>query len=282
MAPIKNRGFIEGALLGGAALLRETLENEAVAARPGFLQRSDPRMKAASIALLLAATMLARTIWPLAVLYGICLAAVTGSRIAPLFFLKRTLPFIPFFSLFLALPALFSGITPGAPAAAFALLGHHFIITHQGIATASLLLFRVTVSVSLAAVLVLTTRHHALLKTLRIFRVPQLFVMTIGMSYRYILLLIDIIQNTFLGIKSRVGVVSSTRAGRRIAAANMASLWLRSYRLHSQVYDAMVSRGYTGEPVVRQEFRARAADYLLVAASLVVMTGTLCSNRFFH
>ncbi len=146
----------------------------------------------------------------------------------------------------------------------------------------SLLLLRVTVSVSLATILVLTTRHHALLKTLRIFRVPQLFVMIIGMSYRYILLLIDIIQNTFVGIKSRVGFVASGRIGRRIAAANMANLWLRSYRLHTQVYDAMLSRGYTGEPIVGREFRARVSDYFLVAVAFAAMIGTICCNRFFH
>jgi cobalt/nickel transport system permease protein len=278
----KNNGFIEGAVAGFASLLRETLENELIAARPGFLQRSDPRMKCLGIALLIATAMLAHSLTPLAVLYLLCLSLAVGSRISLVFFLKRTLPFIPLFSLFIAAPAIFSGVTPGTIVAGFSFFGSRLAITRQGIDAASLLLLRVTVSVSLAALLILTTRHHILLKTLRIFRVPQLFVMTMGMSYRYILLLIDIVQNTFLGIKSRVGFVASSRAGRRIAAVNMASLWLRSYRLHSQVYDAMLSRGYTGEPVVRQEFRARAADYLLVAAACGAMIGTLWCNRFLH
>ncbi len=277
-----HSGFIEGGVTAFASLLRETLENERIAARPGVLQRSDPRIKFVSIALLLAAAMLARSIPSLAVLYGICILGAGCSRISPLYFMKRTLPFIPLFSLFLAVPALFPGVSPGAPVMAIHIMALPVTVTRQGIDAASTLILRVTVSVSLATLLVLTTRHHVLLKTLRIFRVPQLFVMTIGMSYRYILLLLDIIQNTFLGMKSRVGFVTSGSTGRRIAAANMASLWLRSYRLHTQVYDAMLSRGYTGEPVVRQEFRTRGTDYLLFAAAGAALIGTLWYNRCFH
>jgi energy-coupling factor transporter transmembrane protein EcfT len=63
---------------------------------------------------------------------------------------------------------------------------------------------------------------------------------------------------------------------------NMAGLWLRSYRMHSQVYDAMVSRGYCGEPVVLNEFRIQAGDFLLITLSLAVLTGTIWLNLFFY
>jgi cobalt/nickel transport system permease protein len=141
---------------------------------------------------------------------------------------------------------------------------------------------RVLASVSLSILLVLTTRHHVLLKTLRVFKIPQLFVMTMGMTYRYIYLLLDIVQNTFIAIRSRVGFVTSTKTGRRIVGANMAGLWLKSYRMQTLVLDAMLSRGYTGEPKILHAFHARTTDFLMLIAAAAALTGTLWLNLSIH
>jgi cobalt/nickel transport system permease protein len=105
--------------------------------------------------------------------------------------------------------------------------------------------------------------------------------MTMEMCFRYIFLLLDIVQKTFLSIKSRVGFVTSIGDGQKIVGANMAGLWLKSYRMHSLVYDAMVSRGYTGEPRALVEFHARPMDFIMFATALMALIGTLWINRFF-
>ena len=109
-----------------------------------------------------------------------------------------------------------------------------------------------------------------LLKVLRIFKVPQAFVMTFGMCYRYIYLFIEIIQNTYLAIKSRVGNIHSVKTGQSIVAWNIASLWQRSYQLNEEVYKAMLSRGYRGEPVALSDFKIKAKDWLWLMAAMVV------------
>jgi len=88
---------------------------------------------------------------------------------------------------------------------------------------------------------------------MRSFGVPQMFVMTLGMCYRYIFLFAEIIENTYLAIKSRVGGAIHYKHGQHIAVWNMASLWQKSLQLNKEVYDAMLSRGYTGEPKVLDE-----------------------------
>jgi cobalt/nickel transport system permease protein len=278
----KTSGFLEHTLLAIVTLLRETVASDAIATRNGVLQQIDPRFKLLSVALLLTSVMMTRSVFALLILYTFCLALTVLSRISLFVFLKRTLLFIPLFSLFIALPAILSPITPGDPVYTFALFSHAISITRQGIDSATIFCGRVLVSSSFAILLMLTTRHHVLLKVLRLFRIPQVFVMTMTMSYRYIFVLLDIIYSTFTAIKSRVGPVSSTQSGRRIVALNMAGLWLRSYRMHTHVYDAMLSRGYCGEPVVLNEFRIRAGDYLLITFSLLSLIGTLWLNRFFH
>jgi cobalt/nickel transport system permease protein len=277
----KAVGVIDRTFLGVVSLLKETVSNDEIASRKGFLQGGDPRLKCLSIALMLLSVVLARNIIEVCGIYAITLLLALTSAIGFGYFLKRTLLFIPLFSLFIVIPAIFSVVTPGTPVVSLDGVWRGLSITRQGIDSSMIFFMRVLASVSLAILLMLTTRHHVLLKVLRIFKVPQLFVMTMGMTYRYIYLLLDIVQKTFIAVKSRVGSISSTKTGRGIVTANMAGLWLKSYRMQNQVYDAMLSRGYTGEPRVLVEFHARPMDFIMFATALMALIGTLWINRFF-
>jgi cobalt/nickel transport system permease protein len=278
----KTGRFIERTIEGTVSLLKETVSVELVAAKTGFLQRRDPRFKCLAAALLLITVLISKSIAGLSVVYCAVLVLAGISSIGLLFFLERTLLFVPIFSFFIVVPAIFNVVTPGEPLLSFKLFSWSLSITRPGVDSAVIFFMRVLDSVSIGVLLVLTTRQHVLLKTLRIFRVPQLFVMTMGMSYRYIFLFLDIIQKMFIAIKSRVGFVSSTKEGRRVVTSNMAGLWLRSYRLQSQVYDAMVSRGYSGEAQVLDDFRAGIADYLFTAGAVCALIGTVWLNLYFR
>jgi cobalt/nickel transport system permease protein len=281
-SPVSRRtnGAIERTLFGIVGLLKQTVESDTIAAKTGYLQGRDPRLKFLSVCLMLAAILFSRNSLEIGALYALTLAIALASSIRLLFFLKRTLFFIPIFSLFIVVPAIFSAVTPGRTLVAMHFFSLDFSISRQGVDTALIFFFRVLASVSLAILLMLTTRHNVLLKVLRIFRVPALFVMTMGMCYRYIFLFLDIIQNNFIAVKSRVGYVASAKTGRRIATTNMAGLWLRSYRMQTQVYSAMLSRGYGGEPQVFEEFHARPGDYFMLVIGLLMLVGTLWLNRY--
>jgi cobalt/nickel transport system permease protein len=272
---------MEKTVSGAVSLIKESIFNDDIASRIGFLQGCDPRYKLASIALLLFSVLFTRNRFELITIYMLTIVLSLFSSVRLGFFLKRTLLFIPVFSFFIVIPAVFNVVTPGDPIVSCKLPTFTLSITKQGVDSATIFLLRVLTSVSLSILLVLTTKHQILLKVLRIFRVPQIFVMTMGMCYRYVYLFLDIIKNMFTAIKSRVGYISSATTGRRIVTANMAGLWIRSYRLHTQVYDAMISRGYTGEPKVMDEFHCRFSDYLIVAISTLILIGTLCLNLYF-
>jgi len=265
---VKRRDFIEHSLIGAFSFVSESVFAEEYALRRGFLQARDARFKALSVCSLLLAVLFTREIYLLIVLYAFCLALAACSSIRLGFFLKRTWVFIPLFSLFIALPALFSVFTPGEPIASFRVLGMMLHITRQGIASAGFFFMRVLTSVSLCVLLVLTTRHFELLRVLRVFGVPQVFVMTLGMCYRYIYLFIEIVQNTYLAIKSRVGFISSVKKGQRVVAWNIAGLWKRSYHLNEDVYKAMLSRGYNGEARVLDDFRSGYKDWLWLISAV--------------
>ena len=254
--------FIERSITGALSFLKESVFAEEYATKPGFLQSLDPRIKVITIFLLIIATVLTRSIAVSCVLYALCLILAYFSHVKISFFLKRTWIFIPLFSIFIAIPALFSFFSPGEALLSFNLIGYKLSITRQGILGATLFVIRVTASVSFAVLLSLTTRHFDLLKVLRIFGIPQVFVMTLGMCYRYIYLFLEVAGNTYLAIKSRVGTRVHYKRGQHMVAWNMASLWLRSYHLNDAVYQAMLSRGYTGEPAVLENFKTRWFDWV--------------------
>lgn len=250
--------FVTRSIRSALGFLKEAIFAEETAALPGLLQSLDPRVKLAGVLLLLLATMFARTLSVLGLLYLLCLLLTVLSHLRLGFFLVRTWVFIPLFSLAIAIPALFSFVSPGETVASAGM----FHVTRQGLHAATFFVGRVTVSVSLAVLLSLTTRHTALLKALRSFAVPQLFVMVLGICYRYIYLFVELIEHTYLSIRSRTGACIHHRQGQRIVAWNIGQLWSRSYVLNEQVYGAMVARGFRGEPVSLDRFRMRTRDWV--------------------
>lgn len=275
MAAAMNSNFIERSITGALAFIKESVFSDEYASRRGFLQSIDPRIKLVTFAFFLLSILFTNSIAVSALLYAVCLILTYASGIQLSFFLKRTWIFIPLFSVCIAMPALFSAFTPGQALVSFDLFGAHLVITRQGLAGASLFVMRVVASVSFAVLLSITTRHFELLKILRIFRVPQVFVMILGMCYRYIYLFVDVIQNTFLAIKSRVGSEVEPKRGQHVVAWNMASLWYRSYRLNEEVYNAMLSRGYSGEPVIFNDFKSRSRDWAWLSVSLLLCASAL-------
>lgn len=99
--------------------------------------------------------------------------------------------------------------------------------------------------------------------------------MTVGMCYRYVYLFVEIIENTYLAIKSRVGMRIHYKKGQHLVAWNIASLWQRSYHLNEDVYKAMLSRGYQGEPIVWNNFEIKVKDKVWLC-SVIIIFAILC------
>jgi cobalt/nickel transport system permease protein len=278
----RNNNFVERSIRGALSFLREAIFAEDYASQNGLLQSLDPRVKTITFLLFLTLILLTRNILIIICLYALCLLLALCSKINIGFFLKRTWIFIPLFSLLIAIPALFHIVTPGDPLLAFKIAGLKLTITRQGLSGALLFIMRVLTSVSFAVLLSITTRHFDLLKVLRVLRIPQIFVMTLGMCYRYIYLFVEIIQNVYLAIKSRVGTKVHYRKGQHIVAWNIAYLWNRSYQLNEAVYRAMLSRGYRGEPVVWDDFKMTAKDGLWLCFVIIVSAAVTYGQYYLH
>lgn len=280
----KRNNFIERSIKGALSFLKDSVFADEYALKRGWLQSLDPRVRVATMCLFVVEVLWTQDIVVVSGLYGFSLVLAYLSRIPRGLFLKRTWIFIPLFSFFIAFPALFSFFSPGEALVSFKVAGSTLVITRQGLAGAALFVARVATSVSYVILLSITTRHFEWLKVLRVFCVPQVFVMIFGMCIRYIYLFVGIVENTYVAIKSRAGIRIHHKKGQRVVAWNIASLWMRSYHLSSDVYQAMLSRGFRGEPVVLDEFKARPRDVVWLVISLAIfgfLAKGFCVRHYF-
>jgi energy-coupling factor transporter transmembrane protein EcfT len=164
----------------------------------------------------------------------------------------------------IAVPAVF--LTPGH--AVYRVLAD-WNVTAEGLASASYLVLRVETSATLALLLVFTTPWTHVLKSLRIVRVPVVFVVVLGMTFRYIVLLLETAREMFESRQSRtVGKLSGSES-RRLAVTSGGVLITKAFQLSNDVFLAMQSRGFRGEVYVLDEFRMQTRDW----AALVLFAG---------
>ncbi|MBP1635745.1 MAG: cobalt transporter, inner rane subunit CbiQ [Acidobacteria bacterium] len=258
----RSRGYLERTLDALLEVMDRAGEAERRAAARGLLQRLDPRVKVVGALALILAVALARN---LATLIALLLFAIAGVAVARLpFRLLATRLWIGTLALtgVIAFPALFT--TPGDAWFRLPVLG--WTATAQGGTSAAYLLLRVVTAATLAFLLVFTTPWTHVLKALRVFRVPAVAVVVLGMTWRYILLLLQTAHRMFEARRSRAVGPLPGRERRRVTAAAGGVLLDRSVRLSQDVYLAMQSRGFRGEVHVADEFRMRASDWAALGA----------------
>ncbi len=262
---MSRRGFVERTLLDLAEIIERTVYAEQLARRPGLLQRVDPRIKVVvlSFAILVAASLRS---WPTQVaLLGLLGALLLASRI-PIVVLIQLLLGLPLFTLLVAAPALV--LVPGPE---LVRLPFGASVTTTGVWSVLTLFLRVTTSIAAATALVLTTRWADLMRALRTFRVPLLFVLVFAMTYRYVFVLIELLQDLLLARRSRVLTPMPNVEQRRWLSSALGVLFQRSLRMSEQVYLAMVARGYRGEPRTLRNPTLAETDWLTLSLGSAII-----------
>jgi len=285
-----RKGFLDKTIRNVSIFLRDSLFLEEYVNRNGMLQRIDPRVKVLTVALLLISISLLKHPLLIGGFYLLILALAMLSRIPLKFFLIRVWLFIPIFSGLIAIPALFNIFVPGEPVLVLITFQEKWFmgpleipktiaITRQGSMAALIFVMRVATSVSLIVLLLLTTRWSHLLKALRILCVPQIFTFIISMTYRYIHLLLRLIEDLLLAKKSRVIRRGSMGEGQRWVSSQIGTMMKRSLQMSEDVYSAMVSRGFTDEVRVIDSFKIGRVDYLWSIFLVLFVTLILGLNR---
>jgi cobalt/nickel transport system permease protein len=258
-------GWLEQTIGGLTANVEQAIFAEHHARSAGWLQRRDPRAKVAgSLAAILAAS-LTTSVLGLALLYAATLGAARASRVPFGFFVKRVWLGIPLFAGIVVVPAIF--MVPGPRLFDSGVGPVHLAPSWNGLSGAMLFVARVGDSVSLAVLLVVTTPWSDVLKSLRALRVPQVFVLLLSMTYRYVFLFLHTANGLLLARKSRVVGRTSGGEQRRWISGTMGSLMSRAFKMSNDVYAAMLARGFAGEIRSYSDYRMRVADWVALAGT---------------
>jgi len=268
-------GFLERTIEGMYAGLERAIDAENSAAGGGLLQRLDARVKLAGLFSLILAAALATRLWVIAAIFAAAVVLAALSRVPLRVLAARAWMGALAFTGVIALPALF--LTPGDVLCRVP--GLHWTVTAQGLTTASYLLLRVETAATLALLLVFTTPWMHVLKALRVFRIPVVFVAILGMASRYILLLLEAAHEMFESRKSRsVGALAGAER-RRMAGASAGVLLSRTFQLSGDVYLAMQARGFRGEVHLLDDFAMKRLDWVALAGFAALAAAGVWAGR---
>jgi cobalt/nickel transport system permease protein len=259
--------FIERTLTDINNVMEQSVFAEKMSQRNGLLQVLDPRIKILVMIAFLLAVGFCRQLMVLAILYLFTFLLAFFSAVPFGFYLKRVWGVVLLFTGIIAIPALF--ITPG-PVLYSLPLG--IKITSTGAQSAAFLLLRVGTSVSFTILIILSTHWNSLLKALGVLHIPDVIVLILGMTYRYIHLFLHMTDEMFLSRKSRTLRRLNGPEERHLVAETTGNLLGKSLQLSSEVYLAMESRGYRGYPKTMDSFQMRWFDWCFILV-MVLITG---------
>lgn len=271
----RDSRFVERTLAYTSRFIENTVFAERMARQSGFLQRLDARAKLISLLALIVTAAFCHHLPSLWLIACFTAAAATCSGLQPTVLFNRIWWFLPGAFVLVAAPAALNLVTPGDAilvlyrTAETRHLGGiplpaEVSITRQGLASAAMLVTRIGVGVLLAITITLTTRWQLLLKAAYT-EMTAPFVLIFAMTYRYIFVLLRVIEDIHLARRARIISPAGLAAERRWVGSRIGALFSRSRLLTERVYAAMIARGYTGRPraITRSHLGWQEAAWLL-------------------
>ena len=249
-----------------------------------LLHRLDARVKVlVTVAYILSNVMLPDGAW---LAFGLACVFLVWcnwlSMLGPGFTFRRSFIVLPF--AVVAVTAIFS--IPGNPLATWHLGMLTLTPTDAGLLRFTSILVRSWLSVQMAILLVAVTQFPDIIHALGHFHVPAIIVTIIAFLYRYLFVLTDEVMRLLRARQARSAGTATSKAGGSIwwrahIAGNMAGqLFLRSYERSNRIYDAMLSRGYTGQLQTLHAQKIETADWLVGATAISALIVMQIAGRF--
>jgi cobalt/nickel transport system permease protein len=235
----------------------------------------DPRIKLVlALAFILAVTTTPPALWPAYIAFlALVWSSAFMARLSPLRVLRRSLIGIYFSSVvILSVPF----VREGATMAHFPLFRWDVTITDQGLMLLLGVIAKSWLSVTAATVLISSTRFAELLQAMTALRIPRIMVAIVGFTYRYLFVLVEEAQRMAVARDSRSAEPDERKGGTilwraRVLGGMLASLLLRSYERSERIFEAMTSRGYSGQVRSLQSLSWRRHEVMAGAAALAAL-----------
>jgi cobalt/nickel transport system permease protein len=258
-----------------ARAVTEVLQNEELAARPGLLQRLDPRVKLVTLVLFAVTASLVHSVGVLIALIGLTMVLAAASRVGVGSFERKVWLSAGLLAFLIAMPSAMRIFTPGPTVVSLGPVS----LTEPGLMGAATLVTRVVAAAGFALLVIWTMRWSDLLRALSSMRLPDVVVATLAMTQKQILTLLRTVEQIHLARESRTLTRGSAYTDRAWVTERMAFVVRKSMKTADGVYDAMLARGFTGAMPSLTRLRLRPRDWAWAAASVALCAAVLYADR---
>lgn len=122
--------------------------------------------------------------------------------------------------------------------------------------------FKVFATVTAVSLLTHTSRWSEITGALKIFFVPDIFILVLDITVKYIVMLGDFTLNMLYALKLRS--VGRNRDKYASLSGVAGTMFVKSKEMAEEMYSAMECRGFTGEYRIYRKLRLTAADWIYI------------------
>jgi cobalt/nickel transport system permease protein len=276
--------FIDKTITTIAEVIKSSYVYWEMAGKNGLFQKLDPRLKIMFMFYLIVIVSMMRSVYVECAIAVFIFTLIALSRLNVFYMYRRILGFAFFFGFLVALPSAFNVITRGEIILPVATLSRSYQfwiysipkeigITAEGAFGVAMLTLRVANSLGISLLIIHTTPFFEIIRALKVFRVPDTFLMIIILTYKYIFIFSRTVEDMYLAMKSRLAGPVDSGTGRELIAGRIFFIFKKSQMRYEETYRAMVSRGFTGDVELYggRAFTARDAAVGLVLASAGIL-----------
>jgi cobalt/nickel transport system permease protein len=273
--------FIDNSIGKISGILKSYFLIEA-GSKNGLFQRLDSRIKILFMLYFIIITSLKKDIQSEIFIFLIILLFITASRLRILNFYKLVFFFSFIFGFLIALPSSLNIIIKGEIIYPLVHLEspvdfwiYHIPaeigLTREGLSATLMLTLRIINSMSISLLIINTTPFTEIIRALKLFRIPDTFLMIISITYKYIFIFARTVEDIYFSMKSRItGSLSKSEMGELIAG-RITFMFKKSRITCEEVYRAMISRGFSNDVIIYSFNRMKLTDWF--ACVIFLITG---------
>lgn len=282
----RNFNFVDRTAKNMAAFMLTSMRQWNASRRAGLLQGLDARVKVVFVIVYIILVSLTHKVEFQLMLSGLFFLLFLASKINPLSVYLKITGLAFFFGFIVFIPATLNLFAPGEIIFLIAQfekertwLVYHIPkeigVTREGLLLVARISLKVFNSISLTFLLTSTTGFEQILKALKMLKVPDIFLLTLSLSYQYIFIFSQTILETYQALKMRWWERGARAETNAILSGRMGYLFRKSWEKYDQVYHSMVARGYTGEISLYHPGALRLRDYLFLSIAALLFAACL-------
>jgi cobalt ECF transporter T component CbiQ len=242
-----------------------------LASRHGFLQAMDARVKLVCLLFLLVVGTVKNAMVPGLALAGLLFLLVCLSRLNPVYFYRRIGVLAFLFGFLIVLPAACNLVTDGEvilPLMHFRATRTFWVytlpetigITREGLSVVGLVTLRMVNCLTISFLLLHTTPFPHIIKSLKVFHVPDVLLVVFVLTYKYIFIFSKMLEAIHLARKSRLSGGRAAGGAGAWAAGRITFLFRKTQGRCEEIFQAMVSRGLGKEIELAAAGKLRRRD----------------------